>query len=344
MEYLVGQPVKVFIEDIAAEGGPIEDPATIQLAVRKPDASVDTYAAAALVHDGTGAYSKEVESAPGEEGTWAWRFDTTDPAVAKEGVFIVKPSALLSGDASWPSTGPCHLWTDRDELDRLGYDLTGIDEGLIERCVEGASDVMFQVGGRRWPGICERTVRVGSCDAPMLPLPEGGVVTWRGARTTTAWHPFGFCGGGRAVELAAPIVNIAEVRVDGDVLAPSAYMVRDWQWLVRIDGGVWPCDHRWWEDPAALEVDYSFGDAPPALGRLAATVLAHELVLAAKRSDSCRLDRRVRSVTREGVTVDFAMPGLAESLAGGNTGIPEVDLFVEAHNPAKLRREARFIL
>lgn len=339
-EYLVGQPVRVFIEDIAAEGGPIANPATITLTVQRGDGTLDTYAVGALSHDATGAYSKELTSAAGEEGVWVWRFDTTSPTVAKEGVFLVNPSALLSGDREWPRTGPCHDWTDRDEIERQPFDLAGYDNGLVDRMIEAASDVMFQLGGRRWPGVCDRTMRVGACDAPILPLPEGGVVTWR----STAWHQHGFCGGARALELPGPVVGVHEVRINGDALDPAAWTVRDWTWLVRIDGGVWPCAGRWWQDPPPLEVDYSFGAAPPALGRLAATVLATELLKATPGADGeCRLDRRVTDVVREGITETLALPGLAETLAAGSTGIPEVDLFVMSHNPNRLQRPARFV-
>lgn len=338
MEYLVGQEVRAFIEGIAPDEGAVQDPATIRLLVRRGDGTLDEHAVGALTHDAVGAYSKALVATPGEEGVWTWRFETTGPVVVAEGVYTVVASALLSGDRSVPRTGPCHAWTDADELERIGVDLADVDPGVVDRCVDAASDVMFQLGGQRWPGVCDRTSRVGACvgDAS-VPLPEGGVVALRPHRAGF------FCSGGRSVELAYPVVGVSEVRVDGDALDPSAYSVRDHRWLVRSDGGTWPCDSRWWEDTPPMEVNYSFGEAPPPMGGLAAAALARELLLAVSGSSECRLNARVSSVVREGLTMDMALAGLVEALAGGWTGIPEIDLFVRAHNPNRLTRPPRVL-
>lgn len=237
-------------------------------------------------------------------------------------------------------TGPCDPWTTAADVEADGWDVpAGVSPNTVERMVWAASDVMFQLGGRRWPGSCDRTLRPEDCSCLCnLPLPEGGVVAMRPHRT-------GICGGGKLLDVGVyPVTSVHAASIDGESLA-GAWRIHEHRWIVRTDGGYWPCVSQ--EQQAAatpkIEVRVQFGEAPPELGKAAATALARELILAAGNSDSCRLDRRVRSITREGVSMDYAMPGLAESLAGGQTGIPEVDLFVHAHNPHGLRRAARFV-
>lgn len=237
-------------------------------------------------------------------------------------------------------TGPCDLWTSQAEVID-GWTLpAGTSGDRLAKAMAGASDVMFQLGGQRWPGLCSRWVRPEDCGDALcwLPLPEGGQVARRS-------HPRGRrCGGGDALDVGVyPLTFVWEILLDGVGLATGFTRIHRERYIVRTDGGSWPCLLNNDEEPAKLAVNVQFGSAPPDLGRLAATALARELLLAWDDSDTCRLDRRVRSITRENVSMDFAIPGLAESLAGGQTGIPEVDLFVHAHNPHHLRRAARFV-
>lgn len=237
-------------------------------------------------------------------------------------------------------TGPCDPWTSAAEVQADGWDVPdGVSPATVERMVWAASDAMFQLGGQRWPGSCDRTLRPLDCGCLCrLPWPEGGIVAMRA-------HPFGICGGGELLDAGVyPVTSVHSASVDGVSLA-GAWRIHEERYIVRTDGSSWPCAalHEQAEATPRIEVRVQFGAAPPELGRIAATALARELILAGANSDACRLDRRVRSVTREGVSMDFALPGLAESLQGGQTGIPEVDLFVAAHNPNKLRRAARFV-
>jgi hypothetical protein len=340
---IVGQPVTLYVRGIENGAGVATDPAAITLRYRKPDGTIVTKAIGDLTHDATGDYSFVVVPVAGEEGTWAYRYETENPTTADEGVFDVIASAVLSGDDEAALTvGPCHRWTNREQIE-VGWTLptAADDDTLIDLAVSAASDVCFQLGGRRWPGLCDRTVTPLSCGQLVIPWPEGGEVA---VRPVSSWHGRrGVCGGGAIVDLGLyPVRSISEVRVDGDVVDAADYTLWANRYLVRQDSS-WPCLGDPWDDPAPLEVDLTFGVAPPSLGVLAATALARELLLAMTNADTCRLDRRVRSVVREGVSVDYALPGLAESLNGGQTGIPEVDLFVHAHNPHRLRRAARFI-
>lgn len=209
----------------------------------------------------------------------------------------------------------------------------------VELARTAASGLMFQAGGRRWPGVCTDTVRPDTCDqlGSAVPLPIAGTVQW----VPIAPHAHGFCGGGRALSLGAyPVVSVEQVRVDGEVF--TGWELRDWRYLVRTDGSSWPCCNRYDLADPVLEVDFSFGTAPPPEGVMAATAVARQLLLAWSGSGDCQLGAQATSITRENVTVELA------SLANQDPDsvyeqIPEVMAFIAAHNPNKLRRRARFL-
>ena len=99
------------------------------------------------------------------------------------------------------------------------------------------------------------------------------------------------------------------------------------EWLVRVDGGVWPRCSNLLADPTdvgSFVVTYQAGYPVPAGTGLITSLLACELALALCQADSCRLPRRVQSMTRQGVTISFS------DLDDGRTGLPEVDMWVSA--------------
>jgi hypothetical protein len=343
MSELVGQPVRLFIADIQTADGTATDPSALTLTVRKPTGVTLTRVLAELTKTAVGFYEYVLVPAPGEGGTWAWRWEGQNPTLASEGSFDVAESTLETGDRRAPRTGPCHRWTDRDLVED-GWTLSAsVSDEAVALAIEAASDVCFQLGGQRWPGLCDKTVTPATCSGLVIPYPEGGVVAWR----PVAWDHgrLGVCAGGDLLDLGVyPLVAVQEAREDGDALDAAAYTVWEHRYVARLDGGRWPCAREPWQAVPTLEFDVTFGQAPPALGVLAATSLARQLLLGMTQSEDCLLDRQVRSIVREGVSVDMAVPGLVDALAaGGTTNVPEVELFVHAHNPNRLRRSARFI-
>lgn len=348
--YLIGQPVVLYVDQIQNGAGVVTDPTTIDLYIRKPDGTENHVPAGQMTHvAASGSYEYQVVPAAGDGGTWAWRFVYDNPTNSNEGTFEVKESALAAPDGQQPITGPCGYWTDYDEVVRRGAIPDGVDDEAVYQAIAAASDVCFQLGGRRWPGVCDATVQVAGAGGGAVPWPEGGMVSMRAGMSWGWWAPSGttsmFICGGSSLRLPGPVLSIDEIRVDGVALDADAYVIIEWSEVVRVDGGVWPAWGSLGDTVPRLEIDYSYGQAPPQIGRLAAAALARELVLAFANDDSCRLDRRVTSITREGISEDLALglPGIAESLRDGQTGIPEVDLFVHAHNPKGLRRPARFV-
>ncbi len=213
--------------------------------------------------------------------------------------------------------------------------------------IPAASDLLYEMSGRQFPGQCEAIVR------PCARRSGGN------GRHPSAWsESWGWCmcadtcgceGSGRIGLGAYPIVEITEVKVDGVVLDPSRYRIDDRRTLVRLpdaDGTNpgWPRSQRLDLDDDqedTFSVSYVWGESPPEAGVRAAAVLACELAMACDPDsvDQCRLPKRATSVTREGVTMVLSPSDFLDK--DGNTGLWEVDLFLRAYNPARIRHRAQ---
>jgi hypothetical protein len=85
-------------------------------------------------------------------------------------------------------------------------------------------------------------------------------------------------------------------------------------------------------------VSYLQGAEPPLGGQLAAAMFACQIALNRCGSDGCVLPQRLKQITREGVSMDFADP--LEFLDRGEVGIYEVDLWLKSVNPNRIQRRA----
>lgn len=239
-----------------------------------------------------------------------------------------------------PGPGPCEPWATLEQYGAC-HPVTEENTALVTDALDAASDLLYARSARRFPGICTDSVMpAGACGGLIAVLPNGAAMI--GLTSIEHRHVGACCAGGSMVELGSyPVRSVEEVRVDGVVLAPELWTVIDWKWLIRTDGGTWPCCNNPAEDPPHLEVDFTFGQEPPASGRLAVIGLASELAKACG-GEECALDRRVQTLSREGVTI--TIPGLVDTLKEGRTGIPEVDMFLWAHNPNGLQRRGRLLI
>lgn len=125
-----------------------------------------------------------------------------------------------------------------------------------------------------------------------------------------------------------PVIAVSEVVDDGETLLAESYDVVDAARLVLVDPLA-----RCWSGPV-VTVSYTWGEAPPPGGLLAADEFVAEVAKAVAGDSSCRLPRRVQSITRQGVTMAFLDPG--DYLAEGRVGLPLVDQWLTAMNPDKL--------
>lgn len=151
------------------------------------------------------------------------------------------------------------------------------------------------------------------------------------------------CAPSCSVDLGTPVASVVEVKVDGVVLADTAYALIG-SVLARTDGGLcWPaCQDPATPDtePDTFSVTYRPGRPLPVAGQIAAGALASEFAKACAGA-ACGLPAQIASLTRQGVDVEFVDPQTV--LTDGRTGIREVDLFLAAVNPAGLRMRSRVL-
>ena len=210
---------------------------------------------------------------------------------------------------------------------------------LREQAEEMATTYLWNWTGRVY-GTCPVTVR---------PCRERGYSprsTWHGH--TPPWTPVlwrgewynltcgicdnGACGCGDSaatIRLPGPIASVEQVLIDGTPLPIDAYRVDNHSILVRTDGQAWP-SYQDLDEPAmhegTWEITYAKGTTVPVGGRIAAGELAEEFVKALCNDNSCRLPRRIQSITRQGVSM--AVLDAFEDIEKGHTGIWMVDSWV----------------
>lgn len=225
------------------------------------------------------------------------------------------------------------------------------DSILLEDSLQLASDVLFNLTGRQWPGICDDVVRPcgNRTTSPWgrYAVGAGAMVGWCGCYDSRT------CGCRRLSEIRLPgfpVVEVTEVKIDGQVVDPARYRVDDRRWLVWIPDptGVeprtaWPCCQR--TDLADTEegtfsVAYSYGAEPPIGGVKAAASLGCQLALSCQPETigSCRLPKRVTTITRQGISLAVLDP--LTLFKDGLTGLSEVDLWVSSIFIGAKRRRA----
>lgn len=213
-----------------------------------------------------------------------------------------------------------------------------------------ASGVLFGLSGRRWAGHGTRTITVFASRTPWwwqrtdlgLPWdPTWGACLWGGPVALplmVGGELFNHSGCDRppAIRLPDyPVRAVTEVRVAGQVRDPGTYRLLGNRYLEDSWEG-WPTCGL--DGVGALEVDYAYGAVLPTAGVAAAVLLASELAKAAAGQPSA-LPGYVYQRVRQAVTESFVR---TDSLFDkGRTGLPSVDLWLAAVNPAGLRRRAR---
>jgi len=270
---------------------------------------------------------------------------------------------LVSTDAPAPvsGAGPCSNWIEGADIaeccGNVVYDSDTAED--LESAAEQASQLLFELSGRRYAGLCgPQTVRPcrDNCSCwpgvQWLDYASGGSrLLWTG----TTWNfNDSECGCGclSRVKLSGyPVQAIAQVKIDGAVVAPSSYRLDEHRYLTRVDGAFWPaCSNLAAADdqPGTFSVSYYFGDSPPAAGVRAAEQLGCEIYKACVGQE-CALPVGVSRYTRQGITVEkMAFTAWAYQrparglLSGWRTGMALVDAFLAGYNPDGLKRRPVF--
>lgn len=121
--------------------------------------------------------------------------------------------------------------------------------------------------------------------------------------------------------LPGPIAEPLELVVAGEDIDPCDLRVDDYAFLVRLDGGTF---HGDWS------VTYLKGEPIPPGGELIAGILACEYAKSICNDQTCKLPKRLTTVTREGLTM-----GMIDNFSGlenGFTGIWVIDDWITTNN------------
>ena len=245
---------------------------------------------------------------------------------------------------STPCVNACTPWAGRSDLKG---DCASLDGDLLDDMLAVATDLLFELSARQFPGFCADTVRPTSTRTGSW-IPWRYQVAWGSLIDGARWDGRCDCSGERVgcyrvsqIHLGVePLDLVTRVTLDGvELEADVDYRVDDHRWLVRLpdaDGTPrgWPCCQRVdfpATEPGTFEVSFTYGRMPPAAGKRAACALACELAKAATPGQECSLPKRLTSVTRAGLS--FAVLDAFDFLDAGKTGVYEVDLFLGTYNP-----------
>lgn len=236
-----------------------------------------------------------------------------------------------------PDTGTCSPWAETGDVCAPcnAYDF---DEALLVDTIQMASDILFDLTGRAWPGECTDVIRpCGYRRGDSCGCLDSKV-----------------CGCRRLSQLelpGRPVAEVEAVKIDGVVVDPARYRVDDHRWLVYLpesdsaERQGWPCCQRLDLADTAEDtwsVTYVHGQAPPTGGRVAAASYGCQLALACDPGTStgaCRLPKRVTSITRQGVSMAVLDP--MTLVQDGLTGLSEVDGWVASVWRGRSRRQAQ---
>lgn len=216
--------------------------------------------------------------------------------------------------------------------------LDNLDEPVRAEVENWAINRLWEWTGGRF-GPCEVSYR--PCRETCVGSLIGGPVLIAGNFTNLICGSCGdACSCRRVSEviLPGPINEVVEILIDGEALDLSAVRVDDWNRLVRTDGGRFPTCQDLSKDAdedGTWQVTYAVGEPVPPGGGLVAWILACEYAKSVCGDGTCRLPKRVTSITRQGVTM--AMLDDFRSLREGFTGIFEIDDWIASQNDTKRR-------
>lgn len=215
--------------------------------------------------------------------------------------------------------GPCEPYCTLDDLcDNADFD--GKPENAADAIID-ASEILYALLGRSLHGICTATVETdAACDWWVDGRAQLG--GWWEGRAHLGWARR------NVINLQAPVVSIDEVSVDGDVLDPALYVLRDGSALMYADSSSWT---------GVVRITYSFGAPIPRYARDACVELATELWKERCGSGSC-LPANTSSVARQGITatVDQNVQRVREA----GPALPKVMVAMSVINPTGQRQQA----
>jgi hypothetical protein len=255
-----------------------------------------------------------------------------------------------------PVLGPCSPWiTGADVAAYAGTEPEG-GSGLLDGAALDAGMALFEISGRQFTGMCERTVRPAQQPCGCFGASgSAGFSPWSWGSGAGGWAWRNECGDQigcqpmSRVKLAGyPVREVVLVKIDGAAVDPLTYRLDNWRYLTRLDDPGPPLVQRLWPGCQDMSLDdsqlgtfsvsYLHGIDPPQLGKDAAAQLAWHIYKSgppAQQAD--KLPTGATRVQRQGVTVER---GLFANWfdASKPTGLVYVDLFLKAYWPTRAIR------
>lgn len=300
-----------------------------------------------------GVYAWNAPAAPAALGSYTiiWSDDGSfdeDTNTIEELVVVASLTESLppvpAPDDATPVAGPCASWLTGDdvvECCQLAEDTVGTFTSLLDDVAGVASQLLYEFSGRRFSGLCSRTVRPchTDCSCGIQVLSRGHVVSPNGTWPCAGIHCG--CQSLSRVLLSGYVREVTQVKIDGDVVAASGYRVDENRWLTRLDGERWPACARLDladTEEGSFSVTYTYGVPVPLMGVEAAKELACQVFAQCSGVGECKLPRGATRVTRQGVTIERQFFRFDPQAKAWRTGLVLVDAFLNAVNPYGLRR------
>lgn len=261
------------------------------------------------------------------------------------------------------ATGLCAPWISAADAAQCG-EAAGLDDVQIGRVAMFASEVLYVLSNRQWPGICPRIVRPAPVGRNWRFICVPAERAWWAAQYTsspwtpwipndiafiaTTW-PFRYRD---TLRLPGPVSSINHVMIDNVTLMSNMYVIEGHNIIRRLDDQNWPIDQDLTraantlpshpEDAPAWEIAYQWGAPPPDSGVVACSSFFCEIALALGGSTDCSLPwaGAVASMTRQGLTVNYG--ALHDQFVNGYVGLADVDMWLNVARGGPWRpRKAR---
>ena len=247
--------------------------------------------------------------------------------------------------------GPCSPWITGDDVAAC-CNVETSSGALFDQAAEAASDLLFELSARIYAGECgPRTVRpwCDSCWCGYQILSRGYVIgPW------DYGYPLYLCDScliacsPSLIKLAGvPVREIDEVLIDGDVVDPSLYTIWNDRYLKRLDSAHWPMAQNLTlsdTEDHTFSITYTYGADPPELGQMAAAQLGCQIYASCPDgSGECVLPAGTTRVIQQNVVEEkLAFTQWAFQAGRWQTGLGLVDMFLNAYNPAGIKRRPTF--
>lgn len=148
---------------------------------------------------------------------------------------------------------------------------------------------------------------------------------------------------GRPVRDVISIVDSNDPDTQLDFVLHNGYRVDFGTDPTAIVGGYWyPLPYATMCNATTkIIVEYTYGSPPPLAVKMAIDMLSREFTLLFNGDDECKLPERVKSVSRQGISMEILSP--QDFLENGLTGVTEIDEILATFNPSKAKRPARVV-